>query len=91
MSRTAIPYSVAPLDAFQLSVTDVPAVVGPGLDVDPGVGFDGVGGAAHNIPGHPPKIRVENNKIRMKKEGLNRALTFIMPGFCLLSLNPKFI
>jgi hypothetical protein len=39
-----MPYEVAPLDAFQLMVTVVLAVVGPGLDVDPGLGLVGVAG-----------------------------------------------
>jgi hypothetical protein len=35
---------VAPLDALQLRVTEVPDIVGPGLDVDPGLGLVGVAG-----------------------------------------------
>jgi hypothetical protein len=43
-----MPYEVAPVDALQLIVTVVLAVVGPGLVVDPGLGLVGVGGT---VPG----------------------------------------
>jgi hypothetical protein len=46
MSRTPIPYEVAPVDGLQLIVTVVLDVVGPGLLGSPGLGFVGVGGIA---------------------------------------------
>jgi hypothetical protein len=43
-SLTATPYVVAPLDALQLNVTLLLAVVGPGLLVVPGLVLVGIGG-----------------------------------------------
>jgi hypothetical protein len=42
--RAATEYDVAPLDALQLNVTFVLPITGPGLLVEPGVGFRGVAG-----------------------------------------------
>ena len=44
--RTATEYDVAPLDVLQLSVTLALLNTGPGLPVEPGLGFSGVGGTA---------------------------------------------